>query len=337
MAKDGVQSFLKTPTAVVFEIALGVVLLVAAASVADWITSEQAAITFLCIGGAALLISAIVSSGRRHGLWRWVVETAEQAMNTATDGKAEESGLYRFALLALGFTVAAIPIGVMATMALWDLAFSDVWPVLLAGCALLLLMLALMAISYAPPGPNWIHRIAGIDGRALLVMIGIAVVVLGTLQFFEYGSDGSPPSDWWLGVVAIGLLIGLIGLSGNRRGVRPVADGQGESTADKVRTAARRARRHSTEAEEARRRAELAATDEDNAQYREAARAAAAADSAAEKAERAADRAAESETEITSLLAETARDARAAEVAARAARNAANQLKQAAEAAKEIE
>ncbi|MEM7322625.1 MAG: hypothetical protein AAF531_06035 [Actinomycetota bacterium] len=347
MAQKGNRPALPSGTYVAMQFALGVGLLVTVAVVAEWIDSEQASLVFLGVSGAALVISAIVQLGRKTGAWTWIIETAERTMSTDRSGAVDDTGLYRFALLAIGFFVAAVPVGVLAIMAIWDLGFGDVWPYLLAAAAVLLLVLALMAISYAPPGPNWIHRIAGIDGRALLVMVGIAVVVLGTLQFFEYGSDGSPPSDWWLTVVAAGLLIGLIGLSRRRHDDGRHGSAAGlAATVEQIHAAARRTRRHAGQADQARRRAELATTDNDDTNYSEAVRAAQAAEISANQADEVADRAAgkwraaetattdaaKAADELTKMLAETRRRADAAASSAKAARNAADQLERAADA-----
>ncbi|NND74179.1 MAG: hypothetical protein HKN44_04155 [Ilumatobacter sp.] len=212
--------------------------------------------------GVALLICAVVLAGVAlfigfdvdvDGRW-WVFAIGAMACGVAafaafrSSPRPEPSRVGSYWPVPVGalLLVSGLVFGVVTVVEVQNYRFDDIAPWLFGGGAALCLMLALVAISYAPPGPNWIERIAGIDGASVLLIIGAAMTAYGTLGLFDFGSEGGDPSNWWVALVAAGFVIALVGIA---RG-----DEQDEA-ADVLRSSARDAARSAREAVEQKARA----------------------------------------------------------------------------------
>lgn len=149
------------------------------------------------------------------------VATGDPVPLTDPDDVVTPEDQYWYIPVAFLCIILGLILAVVAIMNIWELGFDQISPWLAAGGAAAFGVLALMAISYAPPGPNWVQRIAGIDGRMLLAVVGLAIVAVGTLRYFDYGATGTPPSQWWLAVVALGLLVTLSGAGAPTESRRP--------------------------------------------------------------------------------------------------------------------
>lgn len=188
---------------------------------------EIGAVVILVLTAIALLIAAGMRSKllqrMRHNARRQMEVVAQTHATTSSPNEGEESTgktirsartpeeKFWYLPVAFGCAIIAMVLAVLAIVSIWHLSFDDVFPWLLTLFALVFAVLALMAFSYAPPGPNWVQRIAGVDGRVLLAMLGLIIVLYATLEYFDFEAGEVPPSDWWLGLTAVGLLIGLAG------------------------------------------------------------------------------------------------------------------------------
>jgi hypothetical protein len=204
---------------------------------------EVGAVVILVLTAVAMLLAAGMRSNLLQRMWRDARRQLEAVAQThaapSSPNGCEESTDEtirsartpedQFWYLPVAFVCAVVGVflAVLAVMSIWDVSFVDVIPWLLTLGAVIFAILTLMAVSYAPPGPNWVQRIAGVDGRVLLSMLGLFIVLFATAEYFDFEVGEAPPSDWWLALAAIGLLIGLAGTNPPRtakRRLRPTAD-----------------------------------------------------------------------------------------------------------------
>ncbi len=304
-------------------------LLIFTAGLLHGLLSWRVGIELLLLGGALYLGVVILKKPESPAAaWRTTRERFREAAradtatsstsHTPVDAPAAPGDHYGYLPVAFCCTVLALVLAVLAVMAIWDLSFEQIGPWLLALGAIVFAVLSLIALSYAPPGPNWVQRIAGIDGRLLLAVVGLAVVALATLRYFDYGDTGAPPSQWWLALVALGLLITLAGAGPGRRRKSP-------GTAAHAVEHARRAFEQAAQAEAYHQKTELitsaTGTDHDpDAPAAVAERAASHARAFAQNAKREATNALELEEGVGTKVGAAKRDAEAAAKSAYAAR-----------------
>lgn len=113
--------------------------------------------------------------------------------------------------------IAAVSV-LLAVIALTGYEWADLAPWVLGAFGGVCVIGALMAFSYAPPGPNWIERIAGIDGGTVLVLLGGSMTVFGTFGLFDFNTESEDPSVWWVALVAAGVILLLVGVARERPG-----------------------------------------------------------------------------------------------------------------------
>ena len=114
---------------------------------------------------------------------------------------------------AVVLTVASAIALVWSTLRIAEIPWADAWPWILFGIGALSAFGALVVQSYAPPGPNLIERAMRTDAEPILVIAGIGIAGLGTAFWFDFGDDDSGrPSDWWIVLVAAGIVLLLIGV-----------------------------------------------------------------------------------------------------------------------------
>ncbi|MFW2335590.1 Yip1 family protein [Ilumatobacter sp.] len=216
---------------VFFASILAACLLLLIAARLEGVLSWRFGLELLLVGGAAYVLWVIFMRPEKiPSSWKNVQRRFGQAIEAhksatdrddleLSDGQSLLSPEDQYWYLPIAFfsTVASVTLVVLAVKQTWDLTTEQLTPWLLGLGAVAFGILALMAISYAPPGPNWVKRLSGVDGRILLVMIGLAIVAFGTLKYFDFGPTGVAPSDWWLALVGLGLVITLAGASKPRR------------------------------------------------------------------------------------------------------------------------
>ncbi len=167
------------------------------------------AIGVVVIVVALLLVGAGAAGylGRAH---RWL---RAPSGNAAAAPAATRLQVYWFVPVTIVCVPAAVVLIVIAVMEIGDLAFDDVLPWLLLGGAAVLLVLALIAASYAPPGPNWAERVTGLDGSMVLLIVGTVMTVFGTFGLFDFGAEEESPTTLWVVLIAGGLLVALSGMA----------------------------------------------------------------------------------------------------------------------------
>ncbi|MGI9603170.1 MAG: hypothetical protein ACR2QE_14885 [Acidimicrobiales bacterium] len=102
---------------------------------------------------------------------------------------------------------------VMAIVGIGNVEFDTVLPWLWLVIAVVVFLLALVAFSFAPPGPNFIEKALAIDGASVLIMIGIGMTAVGSLAMFDFGDDDAQtPSLWWTVLIVAGIVVFLVGM-----------------------------------------------------------------------------------------------------------------------------
>ncbi|MGI9615828.1 MAG: hypothetical protein ACR2QO_23145 [Acidimicrobiales bacterium] len=102
---------------------------------------------------------------------------------------------------------------IWSTLRIGRVAWVDAWPWILLGVGAAAAFGALVVQSYAPPGPNLVERAMAIEAEPVLVMAGIGLTTFGTAFWFDFGDDDSGrPSDWWIALIAFGIVLLLIGV-----------------------------------------------------------------------------------------------------------------------------
>lgn len=294
---------------------LGVLVAAVVAVTADWLELTTAVQIFFIALAAGLVMWGLFATRLLAVAWAWTTARIREIVDRG--GGSHDIELLWFLPFSLVFALLAAGLGVLAVIDGWDLSLADVTPWVLGGLSLVAAIIALMFFSYAPPGPNWVQRLAGIDGRGLLIMVGVAIVALGTLEFFDY-RDGQEPGLGWLAIVGVGLLIGLIGIGRQPRSRR-------DHTAT-LWEAARHARRSAIDAERFRARAESDAPSPQDARYLRAKEAADEAARRADEADKAVHNASDKEVQVLRLTDVANRKAAEAAQQARVARDMARQL-----------
>ncbi|MEM8925723.1 MAG: hypothetical protein AAGD35_19640 [Actinomycetota bacterium] len=123
----------------------------------------------------------------------------------------------------LAFVGVVLVVGALLRIA--EVAWSDAWPWILLGIGAAALFGALVVQSYAPPGPNLIERAMKTEAEPLLVVLGIGLVAIGTGYWFDFGSnDADSPSNWWIVVIGIGVVVLMVGVLRTYSGARTAAD-----------------------------------------------------------------------------------------------------------------
>lgn len=155
---------------------------------------------------------------------------------------------------ALVATLAAIFI-LIAVLAIGGIPWETARPWVLLAIGLLLALTALVVQSYAPPGPNLIERALTVDIEPILIVIGSVLTLIGTIYWFDFGSNNPQPNRWWVALIGAGLLILIVGVL---RTVDPAQDIEVDSTFHRIEQAAKRAKRVGREASKAKTAAEKA-------------------------------------------------------------------------------
>ncbi len=153
---------------------------------------------------------------------------------------------YKWHILTVGVSLISAACVVTAILEIAGIKWGVAWPWILLGVGGLLALLALVVQSYAPPGPNFVERALNVRLEPILIVIGAGFTLLGTIFWFDLENDElTGPTLWWLGVIALGVLLLIIGVL---RIVAAPDDAVADPTMEAIRALAKRTERTSGEA-----------------------------------------------------------------------------------------